>query len=80
LQQPEKFATAIWALLQSGYALLAQGPDSGILSTNPAELPLKESETVFKQNPATSVALPKAYSRHESVAALQLVPASVTAR
>ena len=36
-------------MLQSGYALLAQGPDTGILHTNPAELPLIESETVFRQ-------------------------------
>jgi hypothetical protein len=27
-----------------------RGPDAGILSDNPAELPLIESETVFKQS------------------------------
>ena len=37
------------ASLQSGYALLAQGRDTGIPSTIPAELPLIESETVFRQ-------------------------------
>jgi hypothetical protein len=37
-------------LLQSGYALLVRGPDAGILSDNPAELPLIESKTVFKQS------------------------------
>jgi hypothetical protein len=50
LQPREKFATGIWALLQSGYALLVRGPDAGILSDNPAELPLIESKTVFKQS------------------------------
>ncbi len=45
----KNFAAGIWASLQSGYALLAQGPDTGILHTNPAELPLIESETVFRQ-------------------------------
>jgi hypothetical protein len=50
LQPREKFATGIWASLQSGYALLVRGPDAGILSDNPAELPLIESKTVFKQS------------------------------
>ena len=49
LRRPEKFATGVWASLQSGYALLARRPDTRILSTNPPELPLKDSETVFKQ-------------------------------
>jgi hypothetical protein len=49
LRRPEKFATGILASLQSGYALLAQGQDTGIITINPAEIPLIESETVFKQ-------------------------------
>src|SRR6266403_501300 len=49
LRPPENFATGVWASLQSGYALLARRPDTGILSTNPAELPLIDSETVFRQ-------------------------------
>ena len=49
MRPPENFAAGVWASLQSGYALLARRPDTRILSTNPAELPLKDSETVFKQ-------------------------------
>jgi hypothetical protein len=44
-------------LLQSGYALLVRGPDAGILSDNPAELPLIESKTVFEQSRPPLLAL-----------------------
>ncbi|HQT68205.1 MAG: hypothetical protein B7Z78_03310 [Rhodospirillales bacterium 20-60-12] len=56
MQPPEKFATGICASLQSGYALIAQGQDAGRLPTNPAEPPLIESETVFKQTQPTLLA------------------------
>src|ERR1700733_2723628 len=49
LRPPENFAAGVWASLQSGYARLARRPDTGILQTNPVELPLIESETVFRQ-------------------------------
>jgi hypothetical protein len=49
LRPPENFAVSVWASLQSGYALRARRPDTGIPSTNPAELPLIDSETVFRQ-------------------------------
>lgn len=49
LRPPENSRTGIGASLQSGYALLAQRPDPGIWTINPAELSPIKSETVFKQ-------------------------------
>lgn len=47
LEPPENFIAEVCGSLKSGYALLAQRPEIGILQTNPAKRLLIENETVI---------------------------------